>query len=88
MYAKVSKKGQVTIPKAIRKKLNIGQDSAVLFVIENGEVKLKDVPSGSPEELAGSLREYAETYEPLDEIRLKIQEDLAKEINKEHDNGS
>ena len=78
MYAKVSKKGQITIPKSIRKKLNIGTDSAVLFVIEDEEVKLKGVPAGTAESLAGSLKEYAAKYEPLDKIRKKIQKDIAK----------
>ena len=84
MYAKVSKKGQITIPKSIREKLHIGKDSAVLFVVENDEIKLKGVPSGTAESLAGSLKEYARKYEPLDKIRAKIQEDIAREANSEH----
>ena len=77
MYAKVSKKGQITIPKSIREKLLIGNGSAVLFVIEDGEIKLKGVPAGKAESLAGSLKEYAGKYEPLDKIRDKIQKDIA-----------
>lgn len=84
MYAKVSKKGQITIPKIIRKKLDIGQDSAVLFIVENGEVKIKGVPSGTAESLAGSLKKYTVKYEPLDKIRKKIQEDIARNIESEH----
>ena len=44
MYAKISKKGQITIPKPIRKKLKIEKDGAVLFLVEDDEVKLKGVP--------------------------------------------
>ena len=85
MYARVSKKGQITIPKAIRKKLNIGENSAVLFIVENGEVKLKGVPAGSAESLAGSLKEYAKKYESLENIREKIQQDIARNAASEHE---
>lgn len=85
MYAKVSKKGQITIPKAIRKRLNLEENSAVLFIVDNGEVKLRGVPSGTAESLAGSLKEYAEKYEPLEEIRERIQEGIAQDANREHE---
>ena len=45
MYAKISKKGQVTIPKPIREKLNIEKEGGVLFLIEKDEVKLKGSPA-------------------------------------------
>ena len=83
MYARVSKKGQITIPKEIRQKLNLGEESAVLFVVENGEIKLKGVPAGSAESIAGSLQKYAKKYVPLDEIRVAIQKDIAREINED-----
>ena len=41
IYAKVSKKGQITIPKLIREKLCLGKNSAILFIVENGEVRIK-----------------------------------------------
>ena len=72
MYAKLSKKGQVTIPKAIREKLNINGEGGVLFLIENDEVKLKGIPGGEIDKLAGSLKKYAKTYVPLDKVRTKI----------------
>jgi len=83
MYAKVSKKGQVTIPKAIREKLDIKNDGAVLFVVENGEVKIRGVPKRSVSELAGSLKEYAQDYRPLKEVRKEIKDRIAKEIAQE-----
>lgn len=78
MYAKVSKKGRITIPKAIRKQLDIDDHSAVLFIVEDNEVKLKVVPAATAESLAGSLKKYAAQYTPLDEIRKKIQKDIAR----------
>jgi AbrB family looped-hinge helix DNA binding protein len=85
MYAKVSKKGQITIPKIIRQKLKIEKDGAILFVIEGDGVKLIGVPAGTAESLAGSLKKYASQYEPLDNIRLKIHEDIARQAAGEHE---
>lgn len=78
MYAKVSKKGQVTIPKAIREKLNIENEGAVLFLIENGEVKIKGVPKKSVAELAGSLNKYVKEYKPLKAMREETKHKVAK----------
>jgi len=85
VYAKVSKKGQVTIPRLIRGKLNLGEKSAVLFIIENGEVKLKGIPAGSSSSLSGSLKENAHTYDPLEKVRERIQESIARDTNSEHE---
>ncbi|MBW2662412.1 MAG: AbrB/MazE/SpoVT family DNA-binding domain-containing protein [Deltaproteobacteria bacterium] len=79
MYAKVSKKGQITIPKPIRKKLKIEKDGAVLFLVEDNEVKLKGVPRVQSEQLAGSLKKYAKGYVSLKKIRQKIQGEIANE---------
>jgi len=83
MYAKMSKKGQVTIPKPIRKKLKIEKDGAVLFVVEDNEVKLKGVPGVQAEQLAGSLQKYAKEYVSLKKIREKIQGEIADETARE-----
>ena len=64
MYAKMSKKGQITIPKSIRKKLNIDKDGGVLFLVEKDEVKIKGIPAGQVEQLAGSLKKYAPSCKP------------------------
>jgi len=80
MYARVSSKGQITIPKNIRKKLKLGRESGVLFLIEDDEIKLKGVPGSSPDQLAGSLKKYARGYVPLKKIRKEIQERIADEV--------
>ncbi len=83
MLAKISKKGQVTIPIEIRKKLKIDKEGAVLFLVEDDEVKLKGVPSGEAEQLAGSLKKYAKEYVPLNKIRKNIKGKIADEIARE-----
>ncbi len=72
MYVRLSKKGQVTIPKAIREKLKIDSEGGVLFLVEDDEVKLKGIPGGRIDDLAGSLKKYAKTYVPLEKVRTKI----------------
>jgi AbrB family looped-hinge helix DNA binding protein len=78
MYAKVSKKGQVTIPKAIREQLNLNSEGAVLFIVENGEVKIKGVPKKTVAELAGSLNKFSKGYKPLKDMRKEIKGKIAK----------
>lgn len=80
MYSKISKKGQVTIPKPIREKLNIENEGGLLFLVEDNEVKLKGVPSVQANRLAGSLKKYAKEYAPLNKIRKKIKGKIADEI--------
>jgi AbrB family looped-hinge helix DNA binding protein len=77
MYARLSKKGQITIPKAIREKLEIDSEGGVLFLVEDDEVKLKGVPGGDLDKLAGSLKKYAKTYVPLEKIRTRIKGKIA-----------
>jgi len=79
IYGKISKKGQITIPKSIREKLNLGENSAILLIIEQSEVKIKGVPGGSAESLAGSLKNFAGKYKPLDKIRAEVQEKIGHE---------
>ena len=79
IYLKISKKGQITIPKSIRKKLNLGENSAILFIIEEGNVRIKSVPGGSAESLAGSLKNFAEKYKSLDKIRTEVQARIGHE---------
>ncbi len=77
MYARLSKKGQITIPKAIREKLEIDSEGGILFLVEDDEVKLKGVPGGELDKLAGSLKKYAKTYVPLEKIRTRIKGKIA-----------
>jgi AbrB family looped-hinge helix DNA binding protein len=83
MYARISKKGQVTIPKAIRQKLEIVDEGGILFLVEDNEVKLKGIPGAHADQLGGSLKKYAKEYVPLNKIRKKIKGKIADEIARE-----
>ena len=43
LLAKVSSKGQVTIPKAVRESLGIKQGDNILFVFEEGKIIVEKV---------------------------------------------
>ena len=83
MYAKVSKKGQITIPKLIRKKLGIDREGGVLFLVEKDEIKLKGTPAVRTQELAGSLKKYARRYVSLQKVREQIGKEVADKIARE-----
>lgn len=65
---KVTKKGQVTIPRNIRNLLN---SDVVEFVVIDGNIVVKPVES-----VAGSLKSYAKKYIPLKDIREKVWEEV------------
>ena len=83
MYARISKKGQVTIPKPIRERLKVNNEGGVLFLVEGNEVKLKGIPGAQSTILAGSLKKYAKRHVPLATIRKEIQGKIAHEIAEE-----
>ncbi len=58
---KISSRGQITLPKAVRELL---RSDVVRIVVEDGQVRIEPV-----EDVAGSLRRYAREYVPLKEIR-------------------
>ncbi|MCP4682505.1 MAG: AbrB/MazE/SpoVT family DNA-binding domain-containing protein [Desulfobacterales bacterium] len=79
MYAKISKKGQVTVPKTIRLHLNIENEGGIMFLVEGDEIRLKGVPGVSSNRLAGSLKKYAKKYVPLNKVRKEIKGKVANE---------
>lgn len=58
---KISAKGQITLPKAVRQKL---ATEFVHLVIEDNTVRIEPVP-----DVAGSLQQYATRYIPHEEAR-------------------
>ncbi len=74
--AKISKKGQVTLPAGVRKRLGIGPGARVLFVIDNGGVRI--LPAGNGiESLKGSVP--ASGAQDFKEARHKAMEEATRE---------
>ena len=70
--AKITRKGQVTIPKEMR---DVLQSDVVEFEkIGNDKIIIKPVKS-----VAGSLKKYSKKYVPLKEVRDKVWEDVVRD---------
>lgn len=59
--AKLSSKGQITLPKAIRERLG---SQLVRLISDDDGIRIEPLP-----DVAGSLKRYAKNYVPIDEAR-------------------
>ena len=59
--AKLSSKGQITLPKAVRERLGTG---LVRLISDDNGVRIEPL-----QDVAGSLKRYAKNYVPLDKAR-------------------
>ena len=76
--SRISSRGQIVIPMAIRKKLGIGEGDHLTFIVDkNGEVKVEAVKSQRITELFGILKTH-KSFKPVDEIRKEAYEKMAK----------
>jgi len=75
---KITKKGQVTIPKKIREKL---KSDIIAFEVEDGKVVVKPIKS-----VAGSLQKYARRDIPYKEAREKAWDEVIRERYGSKDN--
>ena len=74
----ITRKGQVTIPKAIRDRLGVKEGEKVLFVLRGEEVVLK-VIKGTILDLRGSVRPSAHP-EYFEKIRQSVKQAVAKKV--------
>lgn len=81
--AKVTSKGQITIPKSIREILNVKEGSKILFLKKENEVIIKNAAMISLEKIQKEFEGEAER------LNLETEEDvvnLIKEFRKERKN--
>lgn len=83
MVAKVSSKGQITLPKEIRDLLGLKPGSAVGFHIAADGVRIESVSEKQARALAGSLKRYAKKRVPDDQVLEKVKEEVAGEAARE-----
>ncbi len=79
MGAKVTSKGQITIPKWVREALGLHSGTRVEFVLDNGFARLLAVKPQTARDLAGSLKAYARNRGTLSEHALmeKVRDEVA-----------
>jgi antitoxin PrlF len=76
MMAKISAKGQITIPKEIRKALGVEPGDRLAFSIEGGKTVVYPV-TGSLLDLRGSLKPK-KIPEDLEKIRKEVKKSVAR----------
>lgn len=70
MKANVAERGQVTIPKSLRKRLRIRHGTLLDFTVEGGRlVAVKAEPSGSLEQIYGRFGHARKTDEIMETLR-------------------
>ena len=79
--AKVTFKGQVTIPKEIRNALNIEEGESVVFVVEGDHAIMKPLKKKSLLDFYGSLP-ATRPYPGIEAIRKEIRRKVGKRLNK------
>ena len=82
-FARVSSKGQITLPAEIRRKLSIEPNSRVDIVLRDAEIVIRPLKTVS--ELKGILRDHVRGRERLswDEERRRMEELVAREVEDE-----
>ena len=75
--AKITFKGQVTIPKQVRISLDIKEGDSVIFVIEKDHAVLKPLKKKNLKDFYGVLP-ATQPYPGMDSVREKVHHKLAK----------
>lgn len=76
LKAKLTSKGQVTIPTALRRQLNLEVGDELLFMLEGGEVRVRVLKQRRLSEFYGVLP-ATRPYPGKDAIRQEVAEHLA-----------
>lgn len=76
--ARVSAKGQITLPERVRQALEVKPGDRVLFVVEDKRVVLQPMSPGSARTLAGSLRRYAGAQPDTLPAREVVKKEVAR----------
>lgn len=81
--AKVTSKGQITIPKSIREQLKIKEGSQIIFYIKDGDIVIRNAALIALEKVQNEFEGEAERLNIKDE---KDVVDMIKQIRKERKN--
>lgn len=81
VWATVTNKGQVTIPKSIRERLGVPNGGKVRFRLRYDGLVVVERPTKASR-IIGSLKRYATPDKPVDayDAREKMEHDRAKEL--------
>ncbi len=77
LTSKITSKGQITLPKAVRKLLNVQEGNVIVFEKENDKIVIK--PGRTLRDFKGLLKS-TNKGENFDEIRKKIKKYVGKRV--------
>ena len=77
LTAKITSKGQITLPKEVRKLLNVQEGNVIVFGKENDKIVIK--PAKTLRDFKGLLKNI-KTEENFDEIRKKVKKSMGKRV--------
>ena len=77
LTAKITSKGQITLPKEVRKLLNVQEGNVIVFEKENDKIVIK--PARTLRDFKGLLKSI-NTEENFDEIRKKVKKSVGKRV--------
>jgi len=77
LAARMSSKGQITLPKEVRKVLGIKPGGRIVFFVEGNVVLLRPLKPGTARALAGSLSRYARPGSSA-EVQRVVEEEVAR----------
>ncbi len=76
--AKISSKGQITLPRMVRQALEVGPGERVIFTVEDRTVVLRALGVSGAKALAGVLRGYARGRKPARHVRAAVKKEVAR----------
>jgi AbrB family looped-hinge helix DNA binding protein len=76
--AKLSVKGQLTLPRAVRATLAVGPGDRLVFVVNGDMVSLRALGPSSARALAGSLRQYARKSTGQAAMRAEVKKGVGR----------
>lgn len=77
LTSKITSKGQITLPKEVRKLLNVQEGNVVIFEKEDDKIVIK--PAKTLRDFKGLLKNI-KTEETFDEIREKVKKSVGKKV--------
>ena len=78
--ARMTSKGQITIPKAVREKLNLKPGDRVRFEVEGTRAARITAINRSLDEIVGMLKPYTNVRLEAEEIKEKARDAAAKDV--------
>jgi len=77
LKSKITSKGQITLPKEVRKLLNVQEGNVIVFERENDKIVIK--PARTLRDFKGVLKNRSKE-EDFDEIRKRVKKYVGKRV--------